>query len=98
VFVFLNGCETTPLNVWNKNSLAGLLCLQGQCRVCCVTSFAEVPVAFGRRFGQLFWARFLAGATVGQALLGARRDLLDELNNPLGLLYTLFGRAEARLG
>jgi len=98
VFVFLNGCETAPLNVWNKNSLAGLLCLQGQCRVCCVTSFAEVPAAFGRRFGQRFWARFLQGATMGAALLGARCDLLDEYDNPLGLLYTLFGRAEVRLG
>jgi hypothetical protein len=35
---------------------------------------------------------------MGAALLGARCDLLDEYDNPLGLLYTLFGRAEVRLG
>lgn len=98
VLAFLNGCETAPVNVWSRASLAGLLCLREKGRVCCVTTFAEVPIAFARRFGQLFWERFLGGATVGNALLQARRELLQSFNNPLGLLYSLFGRVETRLG
>lgn len=98
VLVFLNGCETTPLNVWNKDSFVGLLCLRGDRRVCCVSTFAEVPAAFARRFAQRFWERFLDKATLGAALLGARRDLLEELLSPLGLVYTLFGRIETRIG
>lgn len=100
VLVFLNGCETTPLHVWNKGSFVGLF-FQGRevkGRVCCISTFAEVPAAFARRFGQRFWDRFLNHATLGAALLGARRDLLEELLNPLGLVYTLFGRIETRIG
>jgi hypothetical protein len=98
VLAFLNGCETTPLHVWSKDSLAGFLCLQGDHRVCCVTTFAEVPIAFGRRFGQLLWERFLGGARLGEALLEARREMVRRYNSPLGLLYALFGRVETRFG
>ncbi|UQA57091.1 CHAT domain-containing protein [Polyangium aurulentum] len=98
VLAFLNGCETKPLHVWDESSIAGLLCLRGGGRVCAVTTFAEVPVAFGRRFGQLFWERFLGGDNVGVSLQRARAAMLEQYQNPLGLLYALLGRAETRLG
>ncbi|HMY18795.1 MAG TPA: CHAT domain-containing protein [Polyangium sp.] len=98
VFAFLNGCETRPLHVWDESSIAGLLCLRGDGRLCAITTFAEVPIAFGRRFGQLFWEHFLAGDNVGASLLHARVAMLEQYANPLGLLYTLLGRAETRFG
>ena len=98
VFAFLNGCETSPLNISDESSVAGLLCLRSGGRVACVTSFAEVPIAFGRRFAQLFWGFFLGGANAGEALLRARTATLEQYNNPVGLLYNLFGRVETRIG
>ena len=81
-----------------RELIAGLLCLRSGGRVACVTSFAEVPIAFGRRFAQLFWGFFLAGTNAGEALLHARTAMLDQYNNPVGLLYNLFGRVETRIG
>jgi hypothetical protein len=97
VLAFLNGCATSPLNTWNGDSFAGFLCMKGGRRVACVTSFAEIPVAFGAALAQRFWAAFLDGKTLGEALLGARRDLLAAYHHPLGLLYTVFGRVETRI-
>jgi hypothetical protein len=97
VLAFLNGCGTGPLNTWNRDSLAGFLCFAGNKRVACVTSFAEIPAAFGSALAQRFWADFLAGRTLGESLLAARRALLAEHNNPLGLLYSVLGRVETRL-
>jgi CHAT domain len=98
VFVFLNGCETQPLNVWDSGSIAGLFCLESGARVCCVTTFAEVPISFGAAFAHAFWEGFLKGENAGAALLSARNKMLNEYNNPVGLLYNLFGRVETRLG
>ncbi len=99
VLAFLNGCETTPLNRWNQDSFAGCLCFRGNHHVCCITTFAEVPDAFARQFAQRFWYHLLEeNETVGAALLRARVDLLQQFNNPLGLLYTLLGKIETRIG
>lgn len=98
MFVFLNGCETQPLNVWDDSSIVGLFCLHSGTRVCCVTTFAEVPVSFGVAFAHAFWEGFLKGVNAGGALLSARIKMLDDYNNPIGLLYNLFGRVETRLG
>lgn len=97
VLAFLNGCGTGPLNIWNRDSVAGFLCFHGKQRVCCVTSFAEVPIAFGLALAQRFWEGFLGGKTLGEALRDARRALLAEHHNPLGLLYAVFGRVETRI-
>ncbi|MFQ5399919.1 MAG: P-loop NTPase fold protein [Anaerolineae bacterium] len=44
-----------------------------------------------------FMERFLAGQEVGLALRDARRALLQDQVNPLGLLFTHVGRADLRL-
>lgn len=96
VVIFLNGCETSSLNTWDSESIAGLLWSQGQQRICCIATTAPVPIAFGRAFGNAFLAKFLRGATLGDALRDARIELFDNYSNPLGLLYTLLGKAETR--
>lgn len=97
VLAFLNGCGTGPLNTWNRDSVAGFLCFAGNRRVACVTTFAEVPAAFASALAQRFWTGFLAGRMLGESLRDARRALLAEYNNPLGLLYTVLGRVETRI-
>lgn len=97
VLAFLNGCSTGPLNTWNSKSVAGFLCFGGMHRIACVTSIFDVPAAFASALAQRFWADFLAGRMLGEALRDARRALLAEYNNPLGLLYAVLGRVETRL-
>lgn len=95
VLAFLNGCRTSPLNVWNKESVAGFLCEEGGQSVCCVSTVASVPGSVAAMFGFHFWKLFLdRKLPLGDALLKTRRVMLRKWNNPLGLLYTVFGNVD----
>jgi hypothetical protein len=98
VVAFLNGCRTAPLTVWNEDSMVGFLCIRSDHRVCCVASVAEVPASFAAAFAEHFWHSFLMEKKpIGDALLNARIESLKKWNNPLGLLYSLFGRVDTRI-
>ena len=98
VVAFLNGCRTSPLGQWNDSSVVGFLCRHGDHRLCCVATVAEVPQSFAAEFARHFWDAFLLqGQPIGQSLLFARRTMLQQKQNPLGLVYTLFGRVDTRL-
>ena len=95
VVAFLNGCRTSPLTKWNENTVVGFLCLRGNNRLCCVASVGELPPAFAAEFAKKFWSEFvIARREIGTALLLARKHMLHNWNNPLGLLYSLFGRVD----
>jgi hypothetical protein len=96
VVVFLNGCRTSPLGAWNAGSLLGYLCKYGGGRVCCLATVAEVPEDFAAQLARYFWEGFVfERRPIGQALLEARRAMLrDPPHSPLGLVYTLLGRAD----
>jgi hypothetical protein len=98
VLAFLNGCGTAPIRAWSEDSIAGYLCLHGDGRVVCIATVAQIPDAFAARFAFHFWRAFLLPVPVGRALLDARRAMLSEANNPLGLLYTYFGLIDLKLG
>jgi hypothetical protein len=93
VLTFLSGCRTAPLRRWDKNTVVGYICLkQPTRRVCCVVTVAEVPAVFAAEFASLVWEGFwLHKRPLGSALLDARTKMLTDYNNPLGLLYSLFG-------
>lgn len=98
VLVFLNGCGTGALRRWNEHSWAGFLCHRARNRVCCVVCSHDVPGALAAEFARHFWKAFLGErAPVGKALLEARRRLLHDYHNPLGLVYHLLGKAETRI-
>jgi hypothetical protein len=98
VLAFLNGCRTAPLNVWNNQSMAGYLCEKEHQKVCCVSTVASVPGSVAAMFGCHFWKLFLTRKLpLGDALLKTRRFMLRKWNNPLGLLYTVFGSVDTRV-
>ena len=99
VLAFLNGCRTSPLHVWDKESIAGFICEKEDQKVCCVSTVASVPASVAAMFGCHFWKLFLnRKLPVGDAVLKTRRVLLRKWNNPLGLLYTVFGSVDTRVG
>lgn len=99
VLVYLNGCFTTPLTELTRHSVVGCFVASERSgnKVCCVATTHKVPLVFGASFAKLFWSQFLIGKTVGDSLLYARQEMLNQKNNPLGLLYVLFGRSGLRL-
>ena len=58
----------------------------------------EIPMLpqFADLFGRMFLDKFMAGEPVGRILLDLRRQFMDQ-RNPLGLAYTHFGDALARI-
>jgi hypothetical protein len=104
VLIFLNGCRTAPPTELDERSVFGYLCLHGDNKLYCIATVGKVPRRFAARFAQHFWERVLRGKrdasgaikpeSIGRALLNARLDMLHESDNPLGLLYTWFGRPE----
>lgn len=98
VVAFLNGCRTSPLTSWNEETVVGFFCFRGGSRLCCVASVGEVPASFAAEFAKIFWDKFLiTRLPIGTALRMARTHMLVEWNNPLGLLYSLFGRVDTHI-
>lgn len=98
VLAFLNGCRTAPLNLWDNESIAGFLCDRGHQKVCCVSTVASVPGSVAAIFGYHFWKLFLnRKLPLGDAVLKSRKVMLHRWNNPLGLLYSVFGSVDTRV-
>jgi hypothetical protein len=58
---------------------------------------APMTSVFAHAFAEQFFTHLLSGCDVGTALLRSRRYFLER-HNPLGLAYTLYGRATTKLG
>lgn len=95
---FLNGCSTAPLQHWNNDSIVGYLSNRGDGRLCCIATTADVPAMFGAEFAVEFWKQFIENKReIGKSLLEARCEMLNRYNNALGLMYSLYGRADTHL-
>jgi hypothetical protein len=95
--VLFNACETGGggVNPMNNNGFVGALTRAGA-RAVIVT---ETPVwnNFAYHFGQHVFDGLVQGLSVSAALRNARLRHLREWNNPLGLVYTLYGNPAARI-
>jgi len=95
--VLFNACETGGGGVrpMNNNGFVGALTRAGA-RAVIVT---ETPVwnNFAYHFGQHVFDGLVQGFSVSAALRNARLRHLREWNNPLGLIYTLYGNPAARI-
>jgi hypothetical protein len=67
----------------------------GACAV--VGTDSEVPDIFGAHFGMAILEAFFQGRSIGEALSIIRKEFCDKFNNPLGLIYRIFGNADVRL-
>jgi len=60
----------------------------------------EVPAIFACEFARRFFSAFFEGGpgnSIGEILLRIRRELLDQMCNPLGLIYSLYRGADVYL-
>jgi hypothetical protein len=93
--VFLNACSSQFVSPRAVSSFARELLLNGRNAV--VTTWADVPDDVAFTIACFFYEALLRGDTVGASLREARIRLLLEKNNPLGLLFTVYGDSRFRL-
>jgi hypothetical protein len=89
--VFLNGCGTAG---FNPEAISPFIEKFVRDRGAAGVIGTEIPVweQLASEFARCFLENFLKGSSAGNALLRARRELLAK-NNPLGLVYMLYGPA-----
>lgn len=92
--VFLNMCRSAQLMPGFTDSFVDLFLVRGGARAVLGT---ECPVdpGFADLMGREMLPRLLSGVPLGEALRQVRKDLIGTRRNPLGLAYTLWGRATA---
>jgi hypothetical protein len=90
--VFFNACGASQINPSSASTLPGAL-LNWKYRAF-IGPATKVPDEPASMFARYFYNSLLAGRTVGQAVLDARRNLLYNHLSPIGLLYTLYGNPD----
>ena len=93
--IVMNACETGNLNPLYTSHFAAMLLKHGARGV--VATECAVPDDFAADFVQQLYAHLLAGETLGDSLLAARRYFLEERDNPSGLLYSMYAPPSIRL-
>jgi hypothetical protein len=90
--VFLNMCESAQIIPSLSDSFFDFFLTRGAMGV--IGTECPMTIEFAHPFAEMVLRGLLAGEQVGAVLLTARRHFLVR-RNPLGLAYTLFGRATA---
>jgi hypothetical protein len=87
--VFLNACGAGHQDPERVYSWPAWFLHEGHMAV--VGPETLVPEKTAAEYSRHFYRALFGRHTVGEALVQARRDLLAERGNPLGLLYVLYG-------
>lgn len=95
--VFLNGCETGTGGFFatTNSDFAGLFIRMGARSV--IVTEAPVWSFFGYNFGTKLLNAMASGTPITRALLSTRREYFEKSGNPLGLLYSYYGGADASI-
>jgi hypothetical protein len=93
--VFLNMCHSADLLPAMGRGLARRFIDSDAAAV--IGTECPMTAVFADHFARATFEALARGETVGMAVLNARRRFHAE-RNPLGFAYTLYGRADARLG
>ncbi|HEX5875489.1 MAG TPA: hypothetical protein VFY60_12650 [Pyrinomonadaceae bacterium] len=94
--VFLNMCQSADLVPSMSSGLVDLFLDHNASAV--IGTESPMTGVFADAFARKVFDALFAGDNIGTALWKARRHFLLEGRNPLGLTYTLYGRADAKLG
>jgi hypothetical protein len=95
--VFLNMCQSADLFPSISSGLVRVFLDHNASAV--VGTESPMTAVFASAFAEVVLDALFGGDDIGTALWKARRHFLgNEMRNPLGLAYTLYGRAIARLG
>lgn len=94
--VFLNMCQSADLPPAMSSGLIRLFLRKNASSV--VGTEGEMTSTFANPFAEEVLNSLFRGDDIGTSLWKARRHFLSQMHNPLGLAYTLYGRAVARLG
>ena len=94
--VFLNMCQSADLLPSMSSGLVRVFLDHNASAV--VGTESPMTPLFANAFAKLVLDDLFAGGDIGSALWKSRRYFLKDMQNPLGLAYTLYGRAVARLG
>lgn len=94
--VFLNMCQSADLVPSMSSGLVHLFLDHNASAV--VGTESPMTGVFADAFAKKVLDRLFAGDNIGVSLWKARRYFLTTGRNPLGLAYTLYGRADANLG
>ncbi|HEU0301567.1 MAG TPA: HU family DNA-binding protein [Longimicrobium sp.] len=95
--VFLNMCQSAELLPSMSSGLVRVFLDRNASAI--IGTESPMTAVFANAFAEVVFDALFGGDDVGTALWKARRHFLQgEMRNPLGLAYTLYGRATARLG
>lgn len=94
--VFLNMCQSADLVPSMSSGLVHLFLDHNASAV--IGTESPMTGVFADAFARTVFDRLFRGDNIGTALWKARRHFLTQGRNPLGLAYTLYGRADATLG
>jgi hypothetical protein len=94
--VFLNMCQSADLLPSRSNGFVRIFLDKSASAV--VGTEGQMTSTFASPFAEQIFNALFRGDDIGTALWKARRHFLNRMRNPLGLSYTLYGRAVARLG
>jgi hypothetical protein len=93
--VILNACGTSSVDPWSTLSFQDFF-LDNDHPAFLGTQ-AAIPSTVAAQFTRYLYGSFLAGRTLGAAVVEARRALLLDHMTPLGLLYALHGNDRIRV-
>jgi hypothetical protein len=94
--VLLNACESATQQPFFYGGFMPYFIQQRGARAFIGTE-TLTPQLFAHDFALEFWKLFAAGQSVGAILWQLRRHYLEQHNNILGFLYSLYGLGDARL-
>lgn len=88
--MILNACSSSRTDPLTAASFAQWFVASGHRAF--IGTETDVPDGLAARFAGAFYGRLLeARRPLGDAVVWARRDLLRDFRNPLGLLYVVYG-------
>ena len=93
--VVLNSCHGGQLDEFSDLSVTSALASKFVGAV--VAALDKVPDVFATLWAQEFYSTLLSGASVGEALMNARKKIAKEKGNPAIFLYVVFGPLHARI-